>query len=64
MESLLTRPIVIGFAVAGGVFSVVAILLRKKQDQEAFARQIDIAGYVLMGISVLLFISVGFRGQA
>ncbi len=63
MESLLSRPTVIGFEVAGGVFSV-AMLLRKKQAKEAFARQIDMAGYVLRGISMLLFIIVGFRGQA
>ncbi len=63
MEALLERPVVVGFAVAGGVFSVAAMLLRNKGGQ-ALARQVDRLGYVLMGISMLLFIVVGFRGQA
>ena len=64
MEGLLERPVVIGFAVAGGVFSVAAMLLRRNPDSAALARQIDRAGYVLMGISMLLFIIIGLRGQA
>ncbi len=63
MEWLFTRPGVISFAVAGGAFSVGAILLRKK-GREELARQIDIGGYVLMGISMLLFIIAGFRSPA
>ena len=62
MEWLLTRPVVIGFALLGGAFSLVAMLL-KHQGRDIFARKIDIAGYVLMGISMLLFIIVGFRSQ-
>ena len=63
MEWLLTRPVVIGFALLGGAFSLVAMLL-KHQGRDIFARKIDIAGYVLMGISMLLFIIAGFRSQA
>ena len=62
MELLLTRPVVIGFALAGGVLSLAAMLLKHK-GREVFARQIDIAGYFLMGISMLLFIIAGFRVQ-
>ncbi len=62
MELLLTRPVVIGFAVAAGVFSLTAMLL-KHNGREVFARPIDIAGYFLMGISMLLFIIAGFRVQ-
>ena len=62
MEWLLTRPVVISFAVLGGAISLVAMLLKHK-GRDIFARKIDIAGYVLMGISMLLFIIVGFRSQ-
>ena len=63
MEWLLTRPVVIIFAVLGGAVSLVAMLLKHK-GRDIFARKIDIAGYVLMGISMLLFIIAGFRSQA
>jgi predicted membrane channel-forming protein YqfA (hemolysin III family) len=63
MESLLERPVVIGFAIAGGLFSLVAILLKHRR-REVLARQIDIAGYVFMGVSVVLFIVAGFRSPA
>ena len=62
MELLLARPTVIGLAVVGGVLSVLAMLLRKRQGAQKMARQLDIAGYVFMGASILLFIIVGFRG--
>ena len=62
MEWLLARPTVIGLAVIGGVLSVVAMLLRKREGAQKMARQLDIAGYVFMGTSILLFIVVGFRG--
>ena len=63
MEWLLTRPVVISFAFLGGALSLVAVLLKHK-GRDIFARKIDIAGYVVMGISMLLFITVGFRDQA
>lgn len=62
MEWMLTRPVVIGFAVTGGALSVVTMLLRYR-GKKTFTRQIEIAGYFLMGISMLLYIVVGFRGQ-
>jgi len=62
MELLLARPTVIGFAVVGGVLSVLAMLLRKRRDAQTMARQLDVAGYVFMGTSILLFIIAGFRG--
>jgi hypothetical protein len=62
MESLLGRPVVIGFAVMGGLFSLVAMLL-KHRGRAVLARQVDIAGYVFMGVSVVLFIIAGFRSQ-
>ena len=62
MESLLERPVVIGFAVLGGLFSLVAMLLKHRR-RDVSSRQVDIAGYVFMGVSVVLFIIAGFRSQ-
>jgi len=62
MELLLARPTVIAFAIVGGVLSVLAMLLRKRHGAVRMARHLDVAGYVFMGTSILLFIIVGFRG--
>lgn len=62
METLLERPAVIGFAILGGLFSLVGMWLKHRR-REVSARQIDIAGYVFMGVSVVLFIIAGFRSQ-
>jgi predicted membrane channel-forming protein YqfA (hemolysin III family) len=62
MESLFERPVVIGFAVLGGLFSLVAMLLKHRR-RDVSARHVDIAGYVFMGVSVVLFIIAGFRSQ-
>jgi hypothetical protein len=64
METLLTRPVVIALALTGGVLSVCAILLRKREGRTNLARRMDAAGYVFMGISMLLFVLSGFRSQA
>ena len=64
METLLTRPVVIALALTGGVLSMFAILLRKREGKENLARRLDAAGYVFMGISMLLFVISGFRDQA
>ncbi len=62
IDWLVSRPVVIGFAVGGGALSVAAMLLRSR-GKSILARQFDIASYAIMGISVLLFIGAGFRGQ-
>ncbi len=64
METLLTRPVVIAVALTGGALSVFALLLRKRGGTQNLARRLDAAGYVFMGISMLLFVISGFRGQA
>jgi hypothetical protein len=65
MEVLLTRPVVIGLAIAGALFSVAASALQRKGlVTEARANHLNLAGYVLMGISMALFIWVGLRGGA
>ena len=63
IEWFTSRPVVIGFAVAGGVLSVAAMMLRNQQ-KPVVARQFDIAGYAVMGFSMLLFIVAVFRGQS
>jgi type IV secretory pathway VirB2 component (pilin) len=62
MEALLARPTVIALALTGGVLSALAMFLRKREGN--LARRMDVAGYVFMGISMLLFVIAGFRGQA
>jgi len=49
-------------AVAGAVPSVAASVLQVRGMISAErARQLNLAGYVLMGISIALFILIGFR---
>ena len=62
MEVLLERPVVIGLAVAGAVFSTAASVLQARGSiSAARAHRLNVAGYALMGVSMLLFIIVGFR---
>ena len=62
MDWLLTREAVITLAVLGAVSSVAASVLQVRGSINALrARQLNLAGYVLMGISMLLFIVVGYR---
>jgi len=65
MEILLTRPVVIGLAIAGGLCSLAASVLQKRGVlTETRAGYLNSAGYVLMGVSMLLFLVVGLRGGA
>ena len=62
MEVLLDRRVVIGLAVAGAVFSTAASLLQARGIiGEPRAKQLNLAGYALMAVSMLLFIIVGLR---
>ena len=62
MDLLLTREAVITLAVLGAVFSTAASILQVRGTiGAAGARQLNVAGYVFMGISMLLFIVVGYR---
>jgi hypothetical protein len=63
MEWVLTRPSVITLAVVGGLCSLIATFLRKRQGQERMAAKMDAAAYVFMGLSILIFIIIGVRGQ-
>jgi hypothetical protein len=63
MEFLLTRPAVIGLAVAGALCALAASFLQKKGlVTEAHASRLNAAGYVFMGASMLLFVIIGLRG--
>jgi hypothetical protein len=63
MELLLARPVVIGLAIAGGLFSLAASVLQKRGAvTEARAKRLNTVGYALMGLSMLLFVIVGLRG--
>jgi hypothetical protein len=62
MDLLLTREAVITLAVLGAVFSTAASVLQVRGSISAFrARQLNVVGYALMGVSMLLFIVVGYR---
>ena len=62
MDWLLTRETVITLAIVAAVLSVAASVLQVRQViGAARARQLNVAGYVLMGISMLLFIIIGYR---
>jgi len=63
MEILLTRPAVIGFALAGALLSVGAsVLQRKGLVTEVRAGQLNYLGYAFMAVSMLLFAIIGLRG--
>ena len=65
MELLLTRPVIIGLAIAGALFATAASLLQAQgRIGPELARQLNLTGYALMGLSMALFIVVGLRGGA
>jgi hypothetical protein len=62
MEVLLERPVVIGLAIAGAVFSTAASLLQARGHiGAARAHQLNVVGYAFMGASMVLFVIVGLR---
>ena len=65
MEIVLTRPVIIGLAIAGALFATAAsVLERQGRIGPERARQLNLTGYVLMGLSIALFVAVGLRGGA
>ena len=62
MDWLLTRETVITLAILAAVLSVASSVLQVKQVISVTrAKQLNVAGYVLMGVSMLLFIIIGYR---
>jgi hypothetical protein len=63
LEALLTRPVVVAFAVLGALLSTAASVLQVKRIiGERGARALNYAGYAAMGISMLLFALAGLLG--
>jgi hypothetical protein len=62
VDWLLTREAVITLAVLGAIASTAASVLQVRgRIGAARARQLNLAGYALMGISMALFVFIGFR---
>lgn len=62
MDWLLTREAVTSLAVLGAIVATAASMLQVRgRISPLRARQLNLAGYVLMGISMALFIVAGFR---
>jgi uncharacterized protein with PQ loop repeat len=65
MKWLLAREVVVGLAVLGGVFSVLASVLQSKgRIGEETANRVNMVGYLFMGISIALFIIAGLLAPA
>lgn len=63
MDLLLSRATVIALAIIGALFSVAASVLRARgMLTEARADMLNRAGYIVMGVSMALFIWIGLRG--
>jgi hypothetical protein len=64
MDWLLTREMVVGLAILGALPSIAASVLAARGGiTPARAKQLNLASYGLMGLSMLLFIVIGFRSQ-
>jgi hypothetical protein len=62
MDWLLTKDTVVGLAVMGALPSVAASVLHARGSISAVrAKQLNMLGYGLMGLSMLLFIVTGLR---
>ncbi|MDQ3196153.1 MAG: hypothetical protein M3Q32_07230 [Pseudomonadota bacterium] len=65
MKWLLAREMVVGLAVLGAVLSLLASILQSKRKvSEETAKRINLTGYFLMGISIVLFIVSGLVSSA
>ncbi|MDE2358251.1 MAG: hypothetical protein KGL70_02585 [Betaproteobacteria bacterium] len=61
MRLLLSREVIVGFAVLGGLASLLAMVLqRRRKPDPLWIGRMNQAAYVLMGISIALFIGKGF----
>ena len=60
MDFVFSRPAVITLAILGAIVSTAATMLQARIGA-ARAKQLNRAGYVFMGASMLIFIIAGFR---
>jgi hypothetical protein len=56
MEALLAKPVIVALAILGAALSVGASMLKNHQ------KWLNLAGYSVMGASMLLFVIAGLRG--
>ena len=62
MDWLLTREVVVGLAILGALPSLAASVLEARgRITHERAKQLNLVGYGVMGLSMFLFIVVGFR---
>jgi hypothetical protein len=65
VNPLLSHPVIVTIAVLGGAASVLAIVLRMRgKASPEWPVRLDRLSYVLMGISIVLFIVSGFVNRA
>ena len=61
MSWILSQPVIVGIAVMGGLVSVVVMLLQARGNaRREWLDKLNRVAYLLMGISVVLFIVSGF----
>jgi len=60
MSPLLSRETVIALAIAGGVLSVVATILRARLGASR-TTLLSALSYAFMGASIVLFLALGFK---
>jgi multisubunit Na+/H+ antiporter MnhB subunit len=64
MELLLSRPVVVALAIIGAILATGASALKAAGKlSDAQARRINVAGYIVMGASMLLFALAGLLGR-
>ena len=62
MDVIFSRPLVIALAILGAIASTLATVLQSRNViGPARAKQLNVAGYGFMGVSMVLFIVAGFR---
>lgn len=59
-DAVLSRPAIIGLAIAGGLLATIGGLL-KRGGNASIARALTRAGYALAWLSVAAFVVAGFR---
>ncbi|MEW5865103.1 MAG: hypothetical protein AB1773_16160 [Pseudomonadota bacterium] len=65
METLLAKPLVVALAVLGAGLATAASALRIRGKLSAQrAERLNLAGYAVMGLSMLLFALTGLLGHA
>ena len=60
MRLLLSREVIVGLAVLGGLASLLAMALQRRRNPDPlWIGRVNRTAYVLMGISIALFIGKG-----